>query len=133
MKDVERSAPTWVDHVLRSLALMVGIAILGLSIATPPEEATRLGPDELLHLVSYLVFTFVARLAIVARPGRRAAPPGSGRVVAAVVALVGASIEIVQMLVDRDPSALDALANATGAALALWLWSLVLRSGERRS
>jgi VanZ family protein len=116
-----------VDRGLRALTVAVGLGVLVGSLGPPPPEDFPFGPDKVLHFASYFLFTFLALLAFVGRPGGRSLPVEIGYAVVVCVIATGALIEFVQVLVSRDLEFLDVLANATGASLALVLWLLVLR------
>jgi VanZ family protein len=52
---------------------------------------------------------------------------------AAMVTAAGAGIELLQILVGRDTSLLDALANAAGATLGLAAWILTVRRSPQQA
>ncbi|MGH2778032.1 MAG: hypothetical protein ACRDJB_05220, partial [Actinomycetota bacterium] len=83
--------------------------------------------DKLAHFLSYFSFTYCALLGFMGRPGR---PPVAVVLAYALVGMIaagGAGIELLQFLVGRDTSLMDALANAAGASLGLVVWILTVR------
>ena len=119
-------SPGLIDFVLRALAVVIGVTVATLSLG-PPTSSEGMVPDKLVHFLSYLSFTYCALLGFIGRPGR---PPLVFRLAYALVGMVaaaGAAIEVLQILVGRESSVLDALANAAGASLGLALWILTMR------
>ena len=118
---------TGVDRALRLATVAVGVGVLIGSLGPPPGEGALPVSDKVVHLVSYFLFTFLALLGFVGRPGGRVLPAEIGYALVVAVIAAGALIEFLQTLVSRDLELLDAVANATGAGLALALWLVVLR------
>lgn len=130
--DRYRPRPTWIDHALRALAIVIGISVAVLSLGPPPSSEGMMS-DKYAHFLSYLSFTYFALLGFIGRPGR---PPLVFRVafaLAGLVAAAGAGIELLQILVGRDTSFLDALANAAGATLGLAIWILTVRRSPQQA
>ncbi len=118
---------TGIDHALRVASVAVGLGVLIGSLGPPPGEGVLPISDKVAHLASYFLFTFLALLGFIGRPGGRVLPPEIGYALVVAVIAAGALIEFAQTLVSRDLEFLDAVANATGAGLALALWLVVLR------
>ena len=130
--DRYRPRPTWIDHALQALAIVIGISVVALSLGPPPSSEGVMS-DKYAHFLSYLSFTHCALLGFIGRPGR---PPLVFHVafaLAAMVAGAGAGIELLQILVDRDTSLLDALANGAGATLGLAIWILTVRRSPQQA
>ena len=78
--------PTRIDHALRALTLVIGLAVVALSLGPPP-DSEGLMSDKLAHFLSYFSFTYCALLGFMGRPGR---PP-----VDALANAAGASLGLV--------------------------------------
>ena len=93
------------------------------------------GSDKQLHVVAYLVDTFVILLALIWRPGR--APrrfDGWALPVALGVLLMGGVIEVAQDgFAHRDAQVGDWIADAIGIGLALLLFGLLRWTGGRKT
>jgi VanZ family protein len=130
--DRYRPRPTWIDHALRALAIVIGVSVAVLSLGPPPSSESMMS-DKYAHFLSYLSFTYCALLGFIGRPGR---PPLVFRVAFALAAMIAAArpgIELLQILVGRDTSLMDALANAAGASLAWAVWILTVRRSPREA
>jgi VanZ family protein len=94
------------------LAGWIGVALtLGLSLGPPTVGAEESQIDKLAHVAGYAVLMFWWAQLI--RSGR-------WRLAVAVV-LFGAAIELLQGLApERQPDAIDALANAAGVLIGWW-------------
>lgn len=106
----------------RAAAAVLALVVLIASLAPAPggvaaASATAFGVDKLLHVVGYAVLTYAVASAVRARTARRLTA-----VVVAVTAL-GAGVELVQPLVGRTASSLDALANLAGSVAGGLLWA----------
>ena len=104
------------------VAVAVVIAVVAASLV-PASAGTGggfpAGADKLLHLVGYAALSFSVAAALRTRTVRVLAA-----VVVAVAAL-GAGVELLQPLVDRTASLLDAAANLGGATAGVAIWRLV--------
>ena len=95
-------------------ATFLGLVALLSLVPSPPELPGALGWDKLQHTVAY---GFLAWWFLQAWEGRRALAW------CALLVAVGGLVELLQGLTSlRQPSLLDALANALGVALGAWLW-----------
>ncbi|QZX98406.1 hypothetical protein [Halobaculum rubrum] len=98
------------------------------------------GTDKLLHGVGYAAVAYTLRRTLPARfrrDGNDLRPDGTDPSIVALVGVaatataIGAGVEVVQGAVPgRDPSTLDAVANAVGAAVGVvvWWWRETYRS-----
>lgn len=127
-----RSPSSWADLGLRTMACVIGVTVVALSLGPPPSSGEAV-PDKVAHLLSYFSFTSCALLGFVGRPGRSPASTNAGYLAVALIVAAGGAIELLQALVGRDTSLLDALANAAGAALGLALWGLMMRRDLQRN
>ncbi|MGH2792016.1 MAG: hypothetical protein ACRDJ0_13670 [Actinomycetota bacterium] len=126
MNRYSSGSPTWIDYGLRVLTVVIGVAVVALSLGPPPDSEGVMS-DKLAHFLSYFSFTYCALLGFMGRPGR---PPVAVVLAYALVGMVaagGAGIELLQFLIGRDTSLMDALANAAGASLGLVVWILTVR------
>ena len=119
--------PTWVDVVLRAGSVVLALAIVGFSLGPAPEDPIFEVSDKLMHGLAYFSQTLAVLLAWVGRPGRDAQPFQVAVTTTLVIVSGGLLIEFAQSLVSRETEVFDALANATGAALGLAVWSLLAR------
>ena len=109
-----------------AFGVSVGVLVWFSVLAIPPTPSSSAG-DELLHALAYAVTFGVLLLAAVWRPGRGDGPLVSKEMLLVASALVlGGVLELVQAAVGRDPSLLDAAADASGVAVA-WVAHRTLR------
>lgn len=105
-----------VAPVLALVVLAASLAPISGGVSTA--VGTGLGADKLLHAVGYAALTWTVASAVGAPTVRRLAA------IVLVVTAFGAGVELVQPLVGRTASLLDALANLAGAvAGGLWAFS----------
>lgn len=102
---------------------MVAFAVLTASLlpgqsGVAAAGATPFGVDKIVHVIGYACLTYTVAGAVRART--------AGRLAAVVVAVAafGAGVELVQPVVGRTASPLDALANLAGAVAGALLWAL---------
>ncbi|MFC6786437.1 hypothetical protein ACFQFH_11210 [Halobaculum halobium] len=132
------------DTDARRLVIFAAVTVLVVtsSLVPGPTDATGEptpdvappGTDLLAHFVGYAAIAYTLGRALSPRRSRGDGEPSAS--VAAVVGVVavatgiGAGVEVAQGVVPgRDPSALDGVANAVGAAVGALLWRR--RGGER--
>lgn len=126
MADHERR----IDLALWTVAVLLLVALVVLSVGPGPPTRGVLSADKLWHGVAYAALTASWLLAAVWRPGRGPGRwPGAGLLVAAGAAALGGAIELLQGSVGRSGDVLDLLADLAGVAAASTLWAL----GRRRS
>jgi VanZ family protein len=116
-----------VDNALRAGSVVLALAIVAFSLGPAPEDPSIVISDKLIHGLAYFSQTLSVLLAWVGRPGRFAQPFQVAVSTTLVIVAGGLFIELAQSLVSRETEVFDALANATGAALGLLVWSLVMR------
>lgn len=126
------SSPSPIDFVLRALAVVIGVAVVALSLG-PQADSDGVVSDKIVHFLSYLSFTYCALLGFIGRPGRAPSVFRLAYVLVGMMVAAGAAIELLQILVRRESSLLDALANAAGASLGLALWLLTMRRGPQQA
>jgi VanZ family protein len=116
-----------IDTALWACSLVSATVLVWFSVAAIPPTPSGSAGDEILHGLAY-AFTFgTFLLAAVWRPGRGPGILDGYETVLAVAALaLGVALEALQAAVGRDPSALDAAADAIGVALA-WAGHRILR------
>ena len=126
------SPPNRLDYSLRALTIVIGVAVVVLSLAPPPGSGGVIS-DKLAHFLSYFSFTYCALLGFIGRPGRPPEAVGLAYGLVTMVAAAGATIEILQVFVGRDTSLMDALANTAGASLGLVAWILTVRRSPQQA
>ncbi|MDQ3619655.1 MAG: VanZ family protein [Actinomycetota bacterium] len=130
MKDRRR----WIDPALWTASwLLLGLVVL-LSLVPESPIEMRDGVDKLAHGFAYAALTLSFLLAGVWRPvrGRGRYPMGAIWIVIAAVG-IGVLIEIIQDIESyRSMDALDAVADAVGAAVGASLW-MVIKVATRNS
>lgn len=110
-----------------SLGLLAATFLLSLGPA-PPGLKAFFASDKVIHAAGYAALTGSWLLAAVWRPGRGDGPfPRAARIVVFGAIVLGAAIEVAQHFVDRTADPFDALADAGGALLTLWLWGVLKR------
>jgi VanZ family protein len=113
----------YVDGALWAFAGLVALLIVVLSLGTAPEPTAFSFEDKVFHALFYMVLAFAVLLAGVWRPGR-----GTGAVAVLMpwlligVVGLGLALEGLQVLVHRNASVADALADLAGVLAALALW-----------
>lgn len=108
----------------RARALVVALLAVILVASLLPGSATGglpAGADKVAHAAGYAALGLVGARALPARSG------GELAAVALAAAGLGVALELVQPLVGRDASPLDAAANAVGAAAGVAYGSLSSR------
>ncbi len=110
-----------------SVALLLATFVLSLGPA-PPGLNAFFASDKLIHAAGYAALTASWLLAAVWRPGRGDGPfPQAVWVVVVSAIVLGAGIEVGQHFVDRSADPFDAMADAGGALVALWIWASLKR------
>ena len=112
---------------MRFGSVVLALAIVGFSLGPAPEDPSIAVSDKLIHGLAYFSQTLAVLLAWVGRPGRFGQPFQMAVSTTLVIVSGGLLIELAQSLVSRETEVFDALANATGAALGLAVWSLASR------
>lgn len=123
---MSRSYPSWLKWLARAVTILYAIAVVVLSLIPGQDVPMDHVSDKYRHTAAYGIFAVLVNVSFF-KP--RVA---STLVTFAVVSLVGLSIEFIQPYFNRSREALDALANAAGAALGcLFLITMRIFSQKR--
>jgi len=123
---------TLLRRVATAAAVVVFVGILVLSVVGNPPPVGLRNADKYEHFLAYFVLGFALTLAVRSgTPARRARL--LGLIALAGCVLYGCALEILQSVVGRECSILDALADTTGSLLGWGAAYFVERAVSRTS